>query len=98
MDTNFSIMGSRTSQIFATYSEKPIYEKKVHVRGTIMRKPLSFVKNGSGIVFRGYLGLFNENKKIVQYPLPLVENHCFVTPKTQNFHLRAFSEELARQI
>ena len=65
-----------------------MYEKKVHVRGTISRKPLSFVKNGFGILFRQHVGLFSENEILVPYPLPLRKNHCFVTPKPQNFHVR----------
>ena len=78
-------MGSCASQKFTSSSKKAGRKKKVHVRGTIARKPLSFVKNGSGILFRGYLGLFNENEMFIIYSSTSCRKSLFCDTQDSKF-------------
>ena len=76
---------------FTSSSQKLRSKKKVHVWGTIARIPFSFAKNGFGILFREYLGLFNENTFFVSYPLVLRKITVLWHPNVKIFTSRHFS-------
>ena len=60
-------------------------KNKVHVRCTIMHKPLKFAKNCFGILFRQHVGLFRENKILDPYPPPSFQKSLFCDTRVWKF-------------